>query len=45
MLGLAEGRLLGWVLKDGDCEGFDEGIVDIEGVSEGCRPIDERKSR
>jgi hypothetical protein len=35
MLGFADGLLLGLALKEGDCDGLDEGFVDNEGVIEG----------
>jgi hypothetical protein len=35
MLGFADGLLLGLALKEGDCDGLDEGFVDNEGVEEG----------
>jgi hypothetical protein len=42
-LGFADGLLLGSALKEGDCEGLDEGFVDNEGVDEGYGPKRKRQ--
>ena len=42
-LGFADGLLLGSALKEGDCEGPDEGFVDNEGVDEGYGPKRKRQ--
>jgi hypothetical protein len=39
VLGFAEGRLLGWVLREGVCDGSDEGFVDSDGMADGYMNI------